>query len=83
MADDFPYNDEEAAARGTFVTENPVVASVLARSVTRGLTRTLIFPIGTPLRVPGEAPWPSGRSPSYHVTKGREMAGRPECITVL
>ncbi len=56
VADDYPYNDEQATARGTFVTENPVVAGLFARSVTRvGLTRTLIFPTGTPLGVPTDA----------------------------
>ncbi|RJQ09465.1 MAG: M28 family peptidase [Bacillota bacterium] len=56
VADDFPYDDEGLTARGAFVTENPVVASIFARTVTtRGLDRTLIFPTGTPLGVPTDA----------------------------
>lgn len=56
IADDFPYDDAQATSRGTFVSENPVAASLFSRAVvTEGLARTLVFPTGTPLGVPTDA----------------------------
>jgi len=45
-----------AEPRGVFITENPVTVSLYAKSVTdAGLSRTLVFPTGTPLGVPTDA----------------------------
>ncbi len=56
IADDYPFNDHQPSARGTFVTENPVVITLFARSLVQtGLRRTLIFPTETPLGVPTDA----------------------------
>jgi hypothetical protein len=45
-----------AEPRGVFITENPVTVSLYAASVAdAGLTRTLVFPTGTPLGVPTDA----------------------------
>lgn len=42
--------------RGIFITENPVIVSLVARSVARhDIYRTLLFPTGTPLGVPTDA----------------------------
>ncbi|MCP4750435.1 MAG: M28 family peptidase [Proteobacteria bacterium] len=45
--------------RGIFVSENPVVVSLVAKALARyNIYRTLIFPTGTPLGVPTDAgPW--------------------------
>jgi len=45
-----------AEPRGVFITENPITVSLYAASVAdAGLTRTLVFPTGTPLGVPTDA----------------------------
>jgi len=45
-----------AEPRGVFITENPVTVSLYAKSVAdAGLSRTLVFPTGTPLGVPTDA----------------------------
>ncbi len=45
-----------AEPRGVFITENPVTVSLYAASVAdAGLSRTLVFPTGTPLGVPTDA----------------------------
>ena len=45
-----------AEPRGVFITENPFTVSLYARSVAdAGLSRTLVFPTGTPLGVPTDA----------------------------
>jgi len=45
-----------AEPRGVFITENPVTVSLYAKSVVdAGLSRTLVFPTGTPLGVPTDA----------------------------
>ena len=45
-----------AEPRGVFVTENPVTVSLYSQSVaSAGLSRTLVFPTGTPLGVPTDA----------------------------
>jgi hypothetical protein len=45
-----------ADARGVFITENPDTVALYSQSVAAaGLTRTLVFPTGTPLGVPTDA----------------------------
>ena len=45
-----------AEPRGVFMTENPVTVALYAKSVAAaGLSRTLVFPTGTPLGVPTDA----------------------------
>jgi len=45
-----------AEPRGVFITENPVTVALFSKSiVTAGLSRTLVFPTGTPLGVPTDA----------------------------
>jgi len=45
-----------AEPRGVFITENPVTVSLYSKSVaSAGLSRTLVFPTGTPLGVPTDA----------------------------
>jgi hypothetical protein len=45
-----------AEPRGVFITENPITVSLYAKSVAdAGLSRTLVFPTGTPLGVPTDA----------------------------
>jgi hypothetical protein len=45
-----------AEPRGVFITENPVTVSLYETSVaSAGLSRTLVFPTGTPLGVPTDA----------------------------
>jgi hypothetical protein len=59
IADDFNpavVTTGEAEPRGTFIFENPVLVSNLARSVARHDNyRMLLFPTGTPLGVPTDA----------------------------
>jgi len=59
IADDYLPPAEPAGgaeARGVFITENPVTVSLFETSVAAaGLTRTLVFPTGTPLGVPTDA----------------------------
>lgn len=45
-----------AEPRGVFITENPVTVALYSKSVaSAGLSRTLVFPTGTPLGVPTDA----------------------------
>ena len=45
-----------AEPRGVFITENPVTVALFSKSVAAaGLSRTLVFPTGTPLGVPTDA----------------------------
>jgi len=46
----------KAEPRGVFITENPVTVALYSKSVaSAGLSRTLVFPTGTPLGVPTDA----------------------------
>jgi len=58
IADDYrpPAAPTGAEPRGVFITENPVTVALYSQSVVAaGLSRTLVFPTGTPLGVPTDA----------------------------
>jgi len=58
ISDDYrpPLAPTGAEPRGVFITENPVTVALYSKSVAAaGLSRTLVFPTGTPLGVPTDA----------------------------